>query len=608
MSDAGSDRSSTTMRASLARGKELAARDAAKQAEAKAEASAKLEAAKQLAEKRKSYGRVQRRVASPVVGKVSAKRPASPVAKPANASNASNAVPALRKADGGNKKRGPTPQGTPHKGGARKKSGILPPRASAPSAHAAAAATAAALRGTTAPPSPTASSSRSDVQDALDALAMLDEPLHHDGPPTPEEIENRPAQQAPASSRRGMPNDAHPPQQPRRPGAPLGVLGGALASPGPLARLGGIFGLGGNSHSHSETAAPPPPPALPVVFGERCSSEELLASDDEAFEDIEKMCLEGAPGSPPKVAKRAPAGTVLEELANSPEHTAPRSSDAAQTQAAAAQAAQAAVQAAEAAEAAIAAADAARAALETELAEAEEEAKREEAKEQEEAKQEAAAAVAAAAAAASNASAGAPGGGEGDESRTLFDRQPFKESGAAGEAAESAAAAAIKDEGGVAKPVVRRQERGSLFARLRLGGGSPEPKPPTPDMVGQMNQQLEAMSEQLEAVTSCMRVEQQARCAAESQLAETREQVQGLLKHLSETEKARKEEASTLAALRGLLEQIQVENTGLKEQNASLVSECRTLSGREMPTSRDHREEPRPQAATDSRGKPVAKR
>ena len=93
------------------------------------------------------------------------------------------------------------------------------------------------------------------------------------------------------------------------------------------------------------------------------------------------------------------------------------------------------------------------------------------------------------------------------------------------------------------------------------------------------------MSEQLEAVASCMRVEQQARCAAEAQLAETREQVQGLLKHLSETERARKEEAGTLAALRGLLEQIQGENRGLKEQNASLVEQCRQLTGREMPMS-----------------------
>ena len=120
--------------------------------------------------------------------------------------------------------------------------------------------------------------------------------------------------------------------------------------------------------------------------------------------------------------------------------------------------------------------------------------------------------------------------------------------------------------------------------------------------VSQQLQQLDAMSEQLEAVTSCMRVEQQARVAAEAQLAEAREQMQGLLKHLNETEKARKEEAQTMSALRGLLEQIQCENQGLKEQNASLVSQCRTLSGREA-KQEDLKPEP-PQA----RGRPVPKR
>ena len=90
-------------------------------------------------------------------------------------------------------------------------------------------------------------------------------------------------------------------------------------------------------------------------------------------------------------------------------------------------------------------------------------------------------------------------------------------------------------------------------------------------------QQLDAMSEQLQAVTSCMRDEQQARCAAETELASAREQVQSLLRHLSETERVRKEEAGTLAGLRGLLEQLQGENRGLKEQNARLVDQCRTL-------------------------------
>ena len=87
------------------------------------------------------------------------------------------------------------------------------------------------------------------------------------------------------------------------------------------------------------------------------------------------------------------------------------------------------------------------------------------------------------------------------------------------------------------------------------------------------------MAEQLEAVTACMKVEQQARVAAEGQLEQTREQVQGLLAHLHEMEKARCDEASTLTALRNLLAQIQAENAGLKDQNASLAGQCRSLMG-----------------------------
>ncbi|KOO32851.1 hypothetical protein Ctob_010458 [Chrysochromulina tobinii] len=90
-------------------------------------------------------------------------------------------------------------------------------------------------------------------------------------------------------------------------------------------------------------------------------------------------------------------------------------------------------------------------------------------------------------------------------------------------------------------------------------------------------QQLEALSGQLEEVTSCMKVEMQARVAAEKQLEETRGQVQGLLQHLHEMETTRREEASTLVALRGLLAQIQSENASLKEQNASLSGQCRSL-------------------------------
>jgi len=131
------------------------------------------------------------------------------------------------------------------------------------------------------------------------------------------------------------------------------------------------------------------------------------------------------------------------------------------------------------------------------------------------------------------------------------------------------------------KPAVRRQDRGSLFARLRLGGAPEDGTGGASDRpsADRIPQQLQAMSEQLEAVTSVMKVEQQARVAAEAQLEETREQVQGLLKHLHEMEKARREEASTLGALRGLLNQLQGENAGLKEQNANLVAQCRSFMG-----------------------------
>ena len=136
------------------------------------------------------------------------------------------------------------------------------------------------------------------------------------------------------------------------------------------------------------------------------------------------------------------------------------------------------------------------------------------------------------------------------------------------------------------KPSARR-ERGSLFSRLRLGGGGEEAGEEAAVAArndggadgSMVPQQLEAMSDQLEAVTACMKVEQQARVAAETQLLAAREQVQGLLKHLNEMEKVRRDEADTLSALRGLLGQIQSENAGLKEQNANLVAQCRSLMG-----------------------------
>jgi len=144
------------------------------------------------------------------------------------------------------------------------------------------------------------------------------------------------------------------------------------------------------------------------------------------------------------------------------------------------------------------------------------------------------------------------------------------------------AADAKAEEAAERKPAVRRQERGSLFSRMHFGGGSSSAEAPAPAAAppppAQHELNMEAMSEQLAAVTSCMQTEMQARVAAEAQLEGTREQVQGLLKHLHEMETVRQEEAATLAALRGLLAQIQGENAGLKEQNAALLGQCRSLT------------------------------
>ena len=58
---------------------------------------------------------------------------------------------------------------------------------------------------------------------------------------------------------------------------------------------------------------------------------------------------------------------------------------------------------------------------------------------------------------------------------------------------------------------------------------------------------------------------------------EAREQCQGLLRHLTETERVRKEEAQSMAHLRKLLEQLQAENKGLKSKNEQLASQLRPL-------------------------------
>lgn len=587
MSDCGSDRSSQgsqNMRASLARGAALAARDAAERNKAKSEEAAKLEAARLMAERRKSYGKVQKRVASPVKPS-NLKRPPSPMRKDSDRATATGAspVPALRKASTDGKKRGPTPQGTPHKGGARKVNRTAPPL----------------------PPGARPSAPVSANEDA-------------NNQPTPEELENRPLQPEPTGAVRGgssnsnsnsheshMPTPAggsiralHPRMPPRRPGDPTPLRVGEAASQLPIPPMMGDRGRG-------------------------TSAEELLASDDE-FENIEAMCFDGARNAVADAAataavssssgdgsesemERSRDGSALEQLARSPEHAAPAPIEEVEGEAAVAlsqqqqTAAAAALQANEAAAAAMAAAQAAQAAQAALAA-----AKAELSVEEEESRNESTSAPPQPSASAEE------GTGSDDSSRSdapteaaessvsgrhslLFDR-PGLESAAATEgdsAANSRSQAHVK---------VIRQERGSLFSRLRLGGGSPEAAAAPARPTSQQLQQLDAMSEQLEAVTSCMRVEQQARVAAEAQLAEAREQMQGLLKHLNETEKARKEEAQTMSALRGLLEQIQCENQGLKEQNASLVSQCRTLSGREA-KQEDLKPEP-PQA----RGRPVPKR
>eukprot|EP00900_Chrysochromulina_parva_P003813 jgi/Chrpa1/13432/Chrysochromulina_OHIO_Genome00020876-RA len=134
------------------------------------------------------------------------------------------------------------------------------------------------------------------------------------------------------------------------------------------------------------------------------------------------------------------------------------------------------------------------------------------------------------------------------------------------------------DEGPVDGPLPMPLIERIASAEALLGDDELEPTASTtPTLSSEQCQQLEALSGQLEEVTSCMKVEMQARVAAEKQLEETRGQVQGLLQHLHEMETTRREEASTLVALRGLLAQIQSENASLKEQNASLSGQCRSL-------------------------------
>ena len=106
--------SSTTnvLRQSLARGAALARHEAAQKEAARAAEQNKMDTARALMERRKSYGRVQRRAASPAKP-LSLARPSKPKA------------PAKRAA---------APNSTPNKGGAKKRVGTVPapPRAPPP--------------------------------------------------------------------------------------------------------------------------------------------------------------------------------------------------------------------------------------------------------------------------------------------------------------------------------------------------------------------------------------------------------------------------------------------------------------------------------------------
>jgi hypothetical protein len=591
--------SAELLRASLARGSALAAREKAAQEAERIKEEEKLEQARLMVEKRKSYGRVQRRAASPMARPLSKARPASPVpgasskrdhggagpSSPAPTGGSSTTRRSGSDAAGPTKKRAAAASGTPNKGGSKKRPTAHPPRAP--------------------PVEPSERPTSKDIGPQLPPSVVGPRALHNGKPPRP----------SPAKAR------------------PIGDSGGAGGDGGtsvpPDADQRGCGGDGGLIGS----AFGPPLIGSTERFD---SAEDLLADDGgDAFEALEAMCLEegeplrgadehaASPALAADDANASMAGGASAVLA-APELLssvavpaafvgAPPEAEGVPIDAdAAAAATEAAAQATLAAQAAAEAAEAARAALAQAAAEASEgEASPSPLKPSETLAKPTAAAMA------------SP-----SSSRGLFDRQPFERkrtakapprpsgflsglfSRAPDEVEEEEAArpmeegeepfdgsssrsskegsdeplatgegvcvateeAEATDDGG--RPKARQHARGSLFSRLLLGGdGSSSAK------VQQQSQQqgLEAMSEQLEAVTSCMRDEQQARCAAEAELASVREQLQSLLRHLSETERVRKEEAGTLAGMRGLLEQLQRENRGLKEQNASLVEQCRTL-------------------------------
>ena len=85
------------------------------------------------------------------------------------------------------------------------------------------------------------------------------------------------------------------------------------------------------------------------------------------------------------------------------------------------------------------------------------------------------------------------------------------------------------------------------------------------------------MTEQLEAVTSCMRAEQHARVAAEEKLAAAEAASAAMVTQLGALHRARADSDATLANMQSLLSQLQKENTGLKSQNTALAAELRQM-------------------------------
>lgn len=618
------------MRQSLARGAALARQEAAEKEAARLAEENKMQTARAMMERRKSYGRVQRRAGSPAKA-VSRKQPAKKRTE----------QPPPGSPDKAEKKRTAAPHGTPNKGGAKKKS-APPPRA---------------------PPPPQAPQVHEEVHAPMHDEVQGDdydddydlEPVAEPEPefyiPPPEVLSRRPSATNPPA-----------PLLMAKPAPPAGA-------PPLVERFSAEELLAADGDDFDELEA-------------MCLAE---ASTDKTSLPPAPVAASDAPRSP--VAAPSPATETPPDVSG---QAAAAAAAAVQAQAAA----KAAADAADAARAALEVAAAIDVGSESDASPSPSPLKRTQtpilsaSKSRDAPTGLPAGSPVQAAPIATSASASLGGGG----ARLLFDRQPYRASDtslasprhpppsaakparrgiiakslpieepppeaeveaeaaseeeehdeedvdenavATGDADEPLAttsadedAAApplpISPQKGSKVPAARRKERGSLFARLRLGEvASPEPSykqpagSPAKATPGGMQvfgnfgggfsggggltglfggnadkghgaaaygagstaqQQLEAMSEQLEAVTACMCEEQRARMRAESDLRESREAHEGLVRQLGETERMRREEATTLAALRGLLEQIQGENHGLKDQNATLLRELRPL-------------------------------